>query len=154
MNNLCWLLASIMLLTVCTSITEALQKVQNIDIFSLSKDKLAQLSIRKNHFLAYENKLLTPAKTVVLSHNLPLAHTFFVVAADQHSKRWVLQQREKLTAQNAIGLLIAAKNAASIEQITSLVPQLAVYAVAASWVVETFGLKHYPAIISPTRSKR
>jgi len=94
---------------------------------------------------------LTPGPVSAREHKLSLAQPVFLIGADGLSKAWLAENRARLEALGAIGLLVEAESQADLEAIAELAGTLPIVPAPAGDMVGVLGLRHYPVCITATR---
>jgi len=94
---------------------------------------------------------LTPGPVAARQHQLSLAQPVFLIGADALSKAWLAENRARLEALGAVGLLVEAKRQADLEAIAGLAGTLPIVPAPAADLAAVMGLRHYPVCITATR---
>ena len=91
--------------------------------------------------------LVTP-RPLRLPNNGMLPRPFFLIGADNRSRTWLAQHRERLAAIGAVGMLVQAESVGDLDAIARLADGLPILPAPASDIARVLGIKHVPVLIS------
>lgn len=80
--------------------------------------------------------------------DLPGAAPMFLLGADDVSRRWLAQNKDKLASIHAIGLVINVQTLDELKSLRLIAPELELLPAPADTLSDRLGLHHYPVIIS------
>ena len=91
---------------------------------------------------------MSVGKVVSQSVNFKLPTPIFLIGSDQTSIDWLKQYKDRLTALGAKGFLIQASSLDDVKNIKSIAGSLSVNILPNSNIGQSFGVTHYPVLIS------
>lgn len=91
---------------------------------------------------------LTPGKIEPRKLDLAGASTMFLLGADDYSRQWLTQNREKLQAMHAVGLVINAQTLEELNALRAIAPELELLPAPADTLADRLNVYHYPVIIN------
>lgn len=80
--------------------------------------------------------------------DLPGAAPMFLIGADDFSRQWLEQNKEKLKAMYAVGLVINVNTADELKALRTIAPDIDLFPAPADTLADRLELYHYPVIIS------
>jgi len=99
-------------------------------------------------FLPVETRSLTVGGVEVERRRTGVSQPFFLVGCDDTSLRWLQENRERLIALRAFGLVVDAPTVEAYRQLESVAQGLVVRPVPADVLAEHLGIRHYPVLIT------
>lgn len=103
--------------------------------------------------LPVETPSMTPGK--VLPRSLPMlkgkmagARPLFLIGADRWSLSWLQQHRERLSALQAVGMVVSVASANDLEILQNAAGTLPLMPASGEALARNFGLEHYPVLIA------
>lgn len=93
---------------------------------------------------------LTPGQVAPQAFDLTGMSAIFLVGADNLSAHWLEQNRTKLIALNATGLVVNVKTEQELQTLREIIPELSLLPVPGDDLAERMSLSHYPALITET----
>ncbi|HEJ1057349.1 TPA: integrating conjugative element protein [Pseudomonas putida] len=103
-----------------------------------------------NWVLPVHSARLTPGEVPRRALDLPGMVPLFLVGADAASLAWLAQHAPALKRLGANGLAVEVADAAALQRIQSVVPELTIWPVSGDDIAERLELEHYPVLITPT----
>ena len=108
---------------------------------------------KKNGQLPFKLPITTPSmqpgKVTVTPKALRyLQQPLFLVGADQVSRDWLAERRERLIQLGAVGLLVEAKDRQEVEAVLAIAEGLRLVPASAEGFAAKLGLTHYPILLS------
>ncbi|CAH0649836.1 integrating conjugative element protein [Pseudomonas putida] len=103
-----------------------------------------------NWMLPVRSARLTPGEVPRRGLDLPGMLPLFLVGADATSLAWLAQHAPALKRLGANGLAVEVPDAAALQRIQAIVPELAIWPVSGDDIAERLELEHYPVLITPT----
>ena len=118
-----------------------------------SSDPIADLGAADlSRLLPIHSPGLTPGlvtrRPVRLPNNGTLPRPFFLIGADNRSRTWLAQHRERLETIGAVGMLVHAASMDDLDAIARLADGLPILPASASDIARVLGIKHFPVLIS------
>lgn len=80
--------------------------------------------------------------------DLPGAIPVFLIGADDHSRQWLRENKDKLVQLNAVGLVINVNNVDEMNTLRHIVPELTLMPSPADTLAERLGIYHYPLLLT------
>lgn len=103
-----------------------------------------------NWMLPVRSARLTPGEVPRRGLDLPGMLPLFLVGTDATSLAWLAQHAPALKRLGANGLAVEVPDAAALQRIQAIVPELAIWPVSGDDIAERLELEHYPVLITPT----
>lgn len=105
-------------------------------------------TIREENMLPVVSHQLSVGKVQPRQFNLPGAAPMFLLGADDYSRQWLAQNKEKLASVSAVGLVINVQTLSELRALRAIAPELELLPAPADTLSERLGIHHYPVIIS------
>jgi len=83
---------------------------------------------------------LSPAATPV--------RPLFLIGADEHSRHWLVRNRDRLIKSGAIGLIVQAESLADLETLADLAGGIPLLPASGTDIARIYGIRHFPVLIS------
>lgn len=80
--------------------------------------------------------------------NLPGALPMFLIGADDISRKWIHQNRDRLVKMHAIGLVINVNTVDEMNELRQIIPELTLMPSPADTLAERLGIYHYPILLT------
>lgn len=77
------------------------------------------------------------------------AQPLFLIGADQWSLQWLQRHRARLVELHAVGMIIAARDAAEVDILRQAAGDLPLIVASGEAFARELGFRHYPVLISP-----
>lgn len=77
------------------------------------------------------------------------ARPLFLVGADRWSLQWLHNNRQRLTALHAVGMIIVARDSEEVSVLRRAAGPLQLIVASGEEIATTLGLRHYPVLIAP-----
>lgn len=100
--------------------------------------------------LPARSALLSPGRVERRSIQATGLSPMFLVGDNEYSRAWLRRRADDLQALGAAGLVVNVETAEDLANLRRLVPGLSLSPVSADELASRLGLKHYPALITPT----
>jgi integrating conjugative element protein (TIGR03765 family) len=78
----------------------------------------------------------------------PFARPFFLIGSDTRSRQWLEDNRDRLKALGAMGMLVQADTVEDLRAIADLAQGLPILPASASDIARALGITHYPVVIT------
>jgi len=92
---------------------------------------------------------LTSGKIEPRAHHRPFSRPFFLIGADERSRRWLAEYRERLKEIGAVGMLVQAETVEDVRAIARLADGLPITPASATDIATALGISHFPVLITP-----
>jgi integrating conjugative element protein (TIGR03765 family) len=99
-------------------------------------------------WLPIQSPGLTPGEVEARSHERPFARPFFLIGSDTRSRQWLQDNRDRLKALGAVGMLVQADTLEDLRVIADLAQGLPILPASASDIAKALGITHYPVVIT------
>ena len=83
---------------------------------------------------------LSPAATPV--------RPLFLIGADEHSRHWLVRNRDRLVKSGAIGLIAQAESLADLDALADLAGGIPLLPASGTDIARIYGIRHFPVLIS------
>jgi integrating conjugative element protein (TIGR03765 family) len=83
-----------------------------------------------------------------LPNNGMLPRPFFLVGADELSRKWLARHRDRLKSIGAVGMLVQAESANDVEAIARIANGLSILPASATDIARVLGIEHVPVLVS------
>ena len=83
-----------------------------------------------------------------LPNNGALPRPFFLIGADELSRKWLATHRDRLKSIGAVGMLVQAESVNDVEAIARIANGLSILPASATDIAEVLGIEHVPVLIS------
>jgi len=109
-----------------------------------------QLGVRGGGAFPVQSTQLTPGVVQGRVINAPGLQPLFVIGDDQRSRQWLMERRPQLLQLQAVGLVINVPSEERFAEVKRWADGLQVVPTPADELASRLGLRHYPALITPT----
>lgn len=93
---------------------------------------------------------LTPGPVTARPLKLPGIGALFLIGGDALSRRWLADNRDRLRAMNAAGLVVNVQSQQDVASLRDLVPGIPLAPASGSSLARRLQLSHYPVLITDT----
>jgi integrating conjugative element protein (TIGR03765 family) len=100
------------------------------------------------HFLPVEAQSLSVGVFEVQRRRTSVSQPFFLVGCDDTSLQWLEENRERLVALHAFGLVIEAPDVESYRRLAAAAEGLVIRPVAGDLLAKHLGIRHYPVLVT------
>ena len=108
----------------------------------------------RSYGLPVQTPSMTPGR--VQPRSLPALHgkmggarPLFLVGADRWSLQWLQNNKARLAALHAVGMIVAAQHADEVSILRRTASPLQLIVASGEQIATTLGLRHYPVLIAP-----
>ncbi len=105
-------------------------------------------SQRKVCALPVSTPSMRPGKVATYTRRLPLPRPLFLLGDDALSQSWLQENRLRLKAIGAVGLLVEANDQQAVDRMTALADGVPLTPSSAESFAHNLGLTHYPVLLS------
>lgn len=91
---------------------------------------------------------LSPGSVQARAQPRPFARPFFLIGADERSRRWLAAHRDRLKEIGAVGMLVQGETIADLQAVAALAAGLPIMPASATDIATAVGVAHYPVLIT------
>lgn len=125
-------------------------QVSQAEGYSARRQARARGPVTEADMLPVVSEALAPGTVTTRRIHLPDFMTpFFLIGADDLSRRWLKQRGPRLRELHAVGLVVDVETAAQLKQLRRLGNGLVLRPVAGDDIAKRLDLSHYPVLITP-----
>jgi integrating conjugative element protein (TIGR03765 family) len=105
-----------------------------------------------SRLLPIRSPRLTPGsvtrRPLSLPNNGVLPRPFFLIGADERSRKWLATHRDRLKSIGAVGMLVQAESVNDVEAIVRIGAGLSILPASATDIARVLGIEHVPVLVS------
>lgn len=106
------------------------------------------LALDERRLLPVVTHSMTPGSVSPRALSLPGMTPLFLVGDDPHSRRWLIDNRQRLVRLHAAGLVVNVKTMEGLQALRRLAPGLTLIPASADDIARRLSLSHYPVLLT------